>query len=108
MTEAADRLLATSIQPFLGLADAFFNTGANFHRFGGCGLLRWRRSQCLPRAAHTFRPSHRRAWLWQPGQSEAAWREEVVLQEFLDAFRLGAVVDDLPWKTLVEFQRVAL
>ena len=34
MTEAADRLLATSIQPFLGLAHAFFNAGANFHRFG--------------------------------------------------------------------------
>jgi hypothetical protein len=46
--------------------------------------------------------------LWQPGQCETAWREEVVRQKFLDAFRLGAVVDDLPWKTLVKFQRVAL
>jgi len=38
MTEAADRLLAARIQPFLGLAQAFFNAGANFHRFGSWGL----------------------------------------------------------------------
>jgi hypothetical protein len=31
VTEAADRLLATSIEPFLRLADAFFNAGSNFH-----------------------------------------------------------------------------
>jgi hypothetical protein len=46
--------------------------------------------------------------LWQPGLSETTRCEEVVLQKFLDAFRLGAVVDDLPWKALVEFQRVTL
>jgi hypothetical protein len=108
VTETADRLLATSIQPFLGLAEAFFNTGANFHRLGCGGLLLWRRRRRLPRTTHTFRPTCWRARLWQPGLSETAWREEVVLQKFLDAFRLGAVVDDLPWKALVEFQRVTL
>jgi len=39
MAEATDRLLAASIQPFLGLAEAFFNAGANFDRFGCWGLL---------------------------------------------------------------------
>jgi len=108
VTEAADRLLATGIQPFLGLADAFFNAGANFHRFGCWGLLLWRCRRCLPRAAHAFRPSRRRARLWQPGQSETAGRKEVVLQKFLDAFWLGAVIDHLPRKALVELQRVTL
>ena len=37
-----------------------------------------------------------------PGQFETARREEVVLQKFLDAFRLNAMVDELPPKTLVE------
>ncbi len=109
VTEAADRLLAASIQPFLGLAEAFFNAGANFHRFRGWGLLLGRCRRCLPRAAHyAFRPSRRRARLGQPSLSETARREEIVLQKFLDAFRLGAVIDDLPWKALVKFQRVAL
>jgi hypothetical protein len=102
VTEAADRLLATSIQPFLGLADAFFNTGANFHRFGCWGGWLRRRSRCLPRTAHGFHPCCWRARLRQPGQCETARREEVVLQKFLDAFRLGAVIDDLSRKALVE------
>jgi len=108
VTEAADRLLATGIQPFLGLTDAFFDAGSNFHRFGGWGLLRWRGSWCLPRAAHASRPCRWRSRLWQPGQRKAARREEIVLQKFLDAFWLGTVIDDLPWEALVEFQRVTL
>ena len=107
MTEAADRLLATSIEPFLGLADTFFNAGANFHRFGCWGLrLRGAAGACPGRRTASVPAG--RARLRQPGQSETARREEVVLQKFLDAFRLGAMVDKLPWKALVEFQRVAL
>ena len=60
------------------------------------------------RTPRDFRPSRWRARLRQPGQSETARRVEVVLQKFLDAFWLGAMVDKLPRKALVKFQRVTL
>ena len=74
VTEAADGLLATSIQPFLGLADALLNTGADFHRFRCGGLRLARRRRCLSRAAHTFLslPLEGSAVAARPGRDSAA------------------------------------
>src|SRR5262245_52870676 len=100
VTEAADRLLATSIQPVLGLADTLITT---LHHCGGCcGLWLARRRWTLCRAACSFTPSRWRARLWHPGQFETARREEVVLQKCLDTFRLNAMLDELPRKARVE------
>ena len=106
VAETTDGLLATSVQPFLGLAHAFLTT--LHHRCRGGSLWRTRRNRCLSRTPRDFRPSGWRARLGQPGQSETARRVEVVLQKFLDAFWLGAMFDKLPRKALVKFQRVTL
>src|SRR5689334_21538500 len=76
VAEATDGLLATRIQPFLGLTDAFIT--ALYHRYRGCGLLLARRRRGLPGAPHEwFRLCHWWPRLRQPGQLKTAGREEV-------------------------------